>query len=141
MCSIQVLLGDDHRIVREITAEVVNHQPDMQVIGQANTGAEVVALARERQPNVVLIDIAMSPLDKLETTRRIVTECPACYVLVCTNPEDEEAWYFTQLLEAGAAGCLPKTVNMDELLGAIRAAARGETILPQTVAPESRATC
>jgi DNA-binding NarL/FixJ family response regulator len=137
MCPIQVLLGDDHRIVREITAEVVSHQPDMQVVGQADTGGEVVALARERQPNVVLVDIDMPPLDKLEIIRRIVAECPSCHVLVCTAPEDEETWYVTQLLEAGAVGCLPKTVDMDELLGAIRAAAQGEAILPQAVAPES----
>ena len=132
MGTIRVLLGDDHRIVREITAETVDHQPDMCVVGQAGTGEEVVALAREKQPDVVVMDIVMPQLDGLEATRRIVAECPRCQVLVLTAYDEE--WYIIQLLEAGAVGYLPKVVGMDELLEAIRAAARGETVLPPTVA-------
>jgi len=118
--------------VREATAEVVDHQPDMCVVGQAGTGEEAVALARTLQPDVIVMDIAMPRLNGLEATRRITAECPRCRVLVLTAREEER--YVVQLLQAGAVGYLPKTVGLDELLEAIRAVARGESVLPPAVA-------
>jgi DNA-binding NarL/FixJ family response regulator len=132
MNAITILLAEDHVVVREATAEVVDHQPDMRVVGQAGTGEEAVALAREVQPDVIVMDIAMPRLNGLEATRRIATECPGCRVLVLTAREEER--YVVQLLQAGAVGYLPKTVGLDELLEAIRAAARGESVLPPAIA-------
>jgi DNA-binding NarL/FixJ family response regulator len=132
MNVITVLLAEDHAVVREATAEVVNHQPDMRVVGQAGTGEEAVALARQVRPGVVVMDIAMPRLNGLEATRRIAAECPECRVLVLTAHEEER--YVIQLLQAGAVGYLLKTVGLDELLEAIRAAARGEPVLPPAVA-------
>jgi len=132
MDVITVLLAEDHAVVREATAEVVDHQPDMRVVGQAGTGEEAVALARALQPDVVVMDIAMPRLSGLEATRQIAAQCPDCRVLVLTAREEEQ--YIVQLLEAGAMGYLPKTVGLDELLEAIRAVARGESVLPPTVA-------
>jgi DNA-binding NarL/FixJ family response regulator len=129
---ITIVLAEDHAVVREATAEVVNHQPDMRVVGQAGTGEETVALARETRPDVVIMDIAMPRLDGLEATRRIANECPSCRVLVLTAHEEER--YIVQLLQAGAVGYLPKSVGLEELLEAIRSVARGETVLPPAVA-------
>jgi DNA-binding NarL/FixJ family response regulator len=102
------------------------------VVGQAGTGEETVVLVREIHPDVIVMDIAMPRLNGLEATRRIAIECPDCRVLVLTAHEEER--YIVQLLEAGAAGYLPKTVGLDELLDAIRAVARGESVLPPTIA-------
>jgi DNA-binding NarL/FixJ family response regulator len=132
MGAIRVLLADDHTIVREATAEILEHQPDMHVVGQAGTGEEAIDLARELQPDVAVMDIAMPRLNGLEATRRITAECPRCRVLALTAHEEERP--IIQLLQAGAVGYLPKTIGLDELLEAIRAAARGESVLPPAVA-------
>jgi DNA-binding NarL/FixJ family response regulator len=132
MDGIRVLLADDHTMVREATAEILNHQPDMHVVGQAETGEEAVSLARELQADVALMDIAMPRLNGVEATRRINAECPGCRVLALTAHEEEQ--YVVQLLQAGAAGYLPKTMGLDELLEAIRAVARGESILSPAAA-------
>jgi DNA-binding NarL/FixJ family response regulator len=130
--KIRVLLADDHTVLREATAELVDHQPDMEVVGQAGSGEETIARTQELRPDVVVMDIAMPRLDGLQATRRIVAQCPGARVLVLTAHED--AGHIIPLLEAGAIGYLPKTVSLNELLDAIRAASRGESILPPSVA-------
>ena len=132
MDVIRVLLADDHTIVREATAEILEHQPDMHVVGQAGTGEEAIRKAQELQADVAVMDIAMPRVNGLEATRCITAECPHCRVLVLTAHEEER--YIIQLLQAGAVGYLPKTVGLDELIEAIRAAARGESVLPPAVA-------
>lgn len=130
--KIRVLLADDHVMLREATAELVDHQPDMEVVGQAGTGEETIALTRALHPDVVVMDIAMPRGNGLEATRRIAAECPGTQVLVLTAHEDAE--HVIPLLEAGALGYLPKTVSLNELLDAIRATSRGESVLPPSVA-------
>ena len=132
MEAITVLLAEDHAVVRQATAEVIDHQPDMQVVGQVGTGAEAVSLALQLRPDVVVMDIAMPHLNGLEATRRIVETCQHCRVLVLTAREEEQ--YIIQLLQGGAIGYLPKTVDLGGLLEAIRAVARGESVLPPSVA-------
>lgn len=132
MDVITVLLVEDHAVVREATAEIVDHQPDMCVVGQAGTGEEAVVLARKTTPRVIVMDIAMPRLNGLDATCQIVAECSDCRVLVLTAHEEDR--YIIQLLEAGARGYLPKTASLDELLEAIRTVARGESVLPPTVA-------
>jgi DNA-binding NarL/FixJ family response regulator len=130
--EIRVLLADDHVVLREATAELIDNQPDMSVVGQVGTGIDTVALARELCPDVIVMDIAMPRLDGLAATQRIVAERPAIKVLVLTAHEDAE--HVIPLLEAGATGYLPKTVGLNELLEAIRATSRGESVLPPSVA-------
>jgi NarL family two-component system response regulator LiaR len=130
--KIRVLLADDHAVLREATAELVEHQPDMEVVGQAGTGEETIALVKELRPDVAVVDIAMPRLNGLEATCAIVAECPETRVLVLTAHEDPE--HVIALLEAGAVGYLPKTVRLNELLDAIRATSRGESVLPPSVA-------
>jgi DNA-binding NarL/FixJ family response regulator len=130
--KIRVLLADDHAVLREATAELVDHQPDMVVVGQAGTGEETVRLTRQLRPDVVVMDIAMPRGNGLEATRCIVGEMLGTRVLVLTAHEDRD--HVIPLLEAGAIGYLPKTVSLNELLAAIRAAGRGESVLPPAIA-------
>jgi DNA-binding NarL/FixJ family response regulator len=130
--KIRVLLADDHAVLREATAELVDHQPDMVVVGQASTGEETVRLTRQLRPDVVVMDIAMPRGNGLEATRQIVGEWPGIRVLVLTAHEDRD--HVIPLLEAGAIGYLPKTVGLNDLLDAIRAASRGESVLPPSIA-------
>ncbi len=129
---IRVLLADDHVVLREATAELVDHQPDMEVVGQSGTGEDTIAQAKALRPDVVVMDIAMPRLDGLEATRRIVAECAGTRVLILTAHED--AAHVIPLLQAGATGYLPKTVGLNALLDAIRATSRGESTLPPSVA-------
>jgi DNA-binding NarL/FixJ family response regulator len=128
----RVLLADDHVVLREATAELIDHQPDMLIVGQAGNGKETVALAIELCPDVIVMDIAMPALDGLAATRQIAAECPTIRVLVLTAHEDEE--HVIPLLQAGATGYLPKTAGLNDLLEAIRATSRGESVLPPAVA-------
>lgn len=130
--KIRVLLADDHAVLREATAELVDHQPDMTVVGQTGTGEETIARTKELHPDVVVMDIAMPRLNGQEATCQILAECPGTRVLVLTAHTDAE--YIISLLEAGAISYLPKTVGLNELLDAIRATSRGESVLPPSVA-------
>ena len=132
MGIIRVLLAEDHAVVREATAEVINHQPDMEVVGQASNGEEAIVLAREHEPDVVVMDIAMPRLNGLEATRQIVADCTRCKVLVLTAREEEK--YVIHLLQAGATGYLPKDVSLDEMLNTIRTVAKGQSVLPPEIA-------
>ncbi len=132
MDIITVLLAEDHAVVREATGEVVDHQSDMRVVGMVGTGEEALALARRVEPDVIVMDIAMPRLNGIEATRRIAAELPQCRVLVLTAHEKEQ--YVIQLLQAGAVGYLSKTADLGELLEAIRATARGESVLPPAAA-------
>jgi NarL family two-component system response regulator LiaR len=130
--KIRVLLAEDHVVLREATAELIHHQPDMVVVGQTGSGEETIDRARAVRPDVIVMDIAMPRLNGLEATRRILERCPGTRVLVLTAHEDEG--HVLSLLEAGAVGYLPKTVGLNELLDAIRATSRGESVLPPSVA-------
>ncbi len=130
--KIRVLLADDHAVLREATAELVDHQPDMVVVGQASTGQDTLRLTGQLRPDVVVMDIAMPRGSGLEATRSIITEFPATRVLVLTAHEDAD--HVIPLLEAGAIGYLPKTVGLNELLDSIRAASQGESVLPPSIA-------
>lgn len=130
--KIRVFLADDHTILREATAELVDHQPDMEVVGQAGTGEDTVALVRALRPDVVVIDAAMPRMNGIEATRLIISICPDTRVLVLSAHTDSE--HVIPMLEAGAIGYLPKTASLNELLEAIRAASRGISILPPAIA-------
>jgi DNA-binding NarL/FixJ family response regulator len=132
MKKIRVLLADDHTVLREATAELVDNQPDMEVVGQVGTGVDALSLVKSRQPDVVVMDIAMPHMDGLDATRRISAECPEIKVLILSAHQDEK--HVVPLLEAGAISYLPKTASLNELLEAIRSSSRGESVLPPAVA-------
>jgi NarL family two-component system response regulator LiaR len=130
--KITVLLADDHTVLREATAELIKNQPDMEVVGQAGTGEETIALAGTLKPDVVVMDVAMPRRNGLEATKQILDLCPETRVLVLSAHQDAD--YVIPLLEAGALSYLPKTVGLNELLEAIRSASRGESVLPPAIA-------
>jgi NarL family two-component system response regulator LiaR len=130
--KIRVFLADDHTVLREATAELIDHQPDMEVVGQAGTGEDTVNLVRACKPDVVVMDAAMPRMNGLEATRLILFDSPDTHVLVLSAHEDAD--HVIPLIEAGAVGYLPKTVGLNELLNAIRSASEGISVLPPAIA-------
>lgn len=119
-------------IVREGTRELVQREPDMEVVAEADDGAEAVQLAGKLQPDVVIMDIALPKLNGIEATRQIKALYPATAVLILTAYDNDQ--YIFALLEAGAAGYLLKTVRGHELIDAIRAVSVGESVLHPKIA-------
>ncbi|MFI6029679.1 response regulator [Amycolatopsis magusensis] len=129
---IRILLVDDHPVVREGLRGMLDTEPDLTVIGEAGSGEEAVALNRVKQPDVILMDLRMPGLDGVGATRQILRSDPARRVVVLTTYETDAD--ILRAVEAGAAGYLLKDASRAELAGAIRAAARGETVLAPSVA-------
>lgn len=131
MDRIEVLLAEDHTIVREGLVSMLEDEPDIQVVGQAGDGQTAVTLAKQLQPNVVVMDITMPILNGLEATRQIKRYYPQTQVVILTVHTTEE--YIYQILQAGASGYVVKQAALDELVMAIRAAHSGETFLSPSV--------
>ena len=129
--KIRVLVADDHAIVREGVHQLLSHQPDIEVVGEAADGAQAVALARKLRPDLVLMDIGMPGMNGLEATRALKSEQPQMDVLVLTMQEGED--YFFRLLQAGASGYVLKGAGSAELLSAIRAVQQGGVYLNPTM--------
>ncbi|MFC2062998.1 response regulator [Chloroflexota bacterium] len=132
MDKIRILLAEDHAVVREGTRELIQHEPDMEVVGEASDGEEAVTLVNEMRPNLVVMDISMPKLNGIEATKKIKAIYPDTVVLILTAYDNDQ--YIFALLEAGAAGYLLKNVRGRELIHAIRAVHDGESVLHPTVA-------
>jgi two-component system response regulator NreC len=132
MTPIRVLLAEDHQVVRDGLRLLLNAQPDIEVVGEATTGREAVALARETCPDVAVLDISMPDLDGLQTTSLIRRECPQTQVLILTMHKSDV--YFFRALEAGAAGYVLKSAASEDLIKAVRVVSRGEAFFDPAVA-------
>ena len=130
--AIRVLLVDDQALFREGLETLLSVHGDIQVAGQASNGQEAVDVAAQLQPDVVLMDVRMPVLDGVQATRRLKKALPQCRVIVLTTFDDDE--YVFDALRAGAVGYLLKDVPSARLVEAIRATARGESILEPSVA-------
>lgn len=124
---IRVLLADDHALVREGTRRLLESEHDVEVVAEAASGEEAVEAVARLRPNIAIMDIAMPGMSGIEATREIKGMCPETAVLVLSAYDDEP--YLIALLEAGAAGFLLKNVHGEELINAVRAVARGESVL------------
>jgi DNA-binding NarL/FixJ family response regulator len=126
---IRVLLADDQALIRAGFRMLVNSAEDMEVVGEADDGAQAVALARQRRADVVLMDIRMPNVDGLEATQRIDADerLAGVKVLIVTTYETDE--YVYEALQAGASGFLVKDTEPAELLHAIRIIAGGDALL------------
>lgn len=129
--KISILIVDDHTLLRDGIRALLEEQPDIVVVGQAEDGREAVRLVGQLRPNVVLMDIAMPLLNGLEATRQIKREYPEINVLILTMYDHEE--YFRQVLEVGASGYIVKRAAASELVAAIRAVNRGEAVLSPSI--------
>lgn len=127
MGKIRVLLAEDHVLVREGTRELLGHERDMEVVGEAGDGEEATRLAVELRPDVVLMDIAMPKLNGIEATKKIKETAASTAILILTAYDDEE--YVLGLLDAGAAGYLLKSARGRDLVDAIRTIQSGESVL------------
>ncbi len=131
MDKIKVLLADDHTVLRQGLRALLEDQPDITVMGEAEDGRWAVHLAHELQPDVVLMDIAMPLLNGLEATLQIKRDHPEIAVLILTMHENEE--YVRQVLAAGASGYILKRAAASELVAAIRAVHAGEAVLSPSI--------
>lgn len=123
MPKIRVLIADDHTLVRQGLRSLLEAEPDVEIIAEAETGREAVQLAQTLKPDVVLMDIAMPLLSGLEATRQITRLVPGARVLILSSYSDDE--YVHQLTEAGGAGYLLKQSAVTDVVRAIREAKKG----------------
>lgn len=131
MDKVRILLADDHTILRDGIRALLEDEPDMIVVGEAEDGRTAVKLACQLKPDVVLMDIAMPLLNGLEATRQIKHDCPQVKVLILTMHENEE--YIRQVLASGAMGYILKDAAARELLDAIHAVRQGEAVLSPAI--------
>jgi DNA-binding NarL/FixJ family response regulator len=130
--KIKVLLVDDHAIVRQGLRTFLELQDDIEVVGEAENGAEAVELAQQREPDVVLMDLVMPEMDGIEATRQICAIRPGTKVIALTSFAGDDNVF--PAIKAGAAGYQLKDVSPSDLVDAVRAAYRGETLLHPEIA-------
>jgi DNA-binding NarL/FixJ family response regulator len=130
--NIRIILADDHKIVREGLRTLIERQPDMEVVAEAENGRRVMDLAREFSPDVIIMDIAMPDLNGIDATRHIVVEFPNVKVVVLSMYCDKR--FVVEVLKAGASGYLLKDCAFEELAHAIRSVIAGEVYLSSKVA-------
>lgn len=131
---IRVLLVDDHRVVLAGLAGLIDAAEDMQVVGLAPDGEAAAGMALRTGPDVVVMDLSMPRVDGIAATGQVLRACPDCQVLVLTSFSDRQR--IVDALRAGAVGYMLKDSEPEELLRAIRAAARGDSPLDPRVARE-----
>jgi DNA-binding NarL/FixJ family response regulator len=130
--AIRVLIADDHGIVREGLRAVIGSEPDMEVVGEAATGKEVLERATELRPDVILMDIQMPQINGIEATRRILGTNPGVGVVVLTMFEDDDSVF--SAMRAGARGYVLKGAPHSEILKVLRAVADGEAYFGPEIA-------
>ena len=129
---ISVLIADDHRLFREALRLVLERECD--VVGEAASGEEAIALAARTRPHIVLLDVGMPGVGGLNAAHRLAKEAPSSKVVILSQHDDEE-YVIEATIDAGAAGYLVKTDAATELLSALRAVAAGRRYLSTAVAP------
>jgi DNA-binding NarL/FixJ family response regulator len=125
--NIRVLVVDDHTLIRQGIVGLLESQPDIEVVAEAGSAPEALAAATRLAPDVVLMDVSMPGTSGLEATRSIRAGSPATRVLILTIHDRED--YLYEALRAGASGYVLKGADVQELLRAVRSAARGEMYL------------
>jgi two-component system response regulator NreC len=130
--KIRLALVDDHEVVRTGLRMLLEHQPDMEIVGEARTGAEALELAAQIQPDVIVMDITLPDISGIEATRLIKQSQPGAAIVALTIHEDEQ--YFFEMLQAGASGYVPKRAAPEDLINAIRAAYNDEIYLYPSLA-------
>ena len=137
--SVRVMLADDHKIMREGIHALLENEPGIEVIGEADGGEKAVRMALERRPDVVLMDINMPDLSGIEATRRILADMPQVKVVALSMHSDRR--FVREMLEAGAAGYLLKDDAFEELKNALLTVSRNQTYLSPALASTPQESC
>jgi len=131
MPQIRVMVVDDHPIVRQGVRSLLSNCADMSLVGEADTAASALELARQTTPDVILLDIRMPGMTGVEAARLLFRQSPNSKILMLSSFDDED--YVTQALQAGVHGYILKSASDEMLAGAVRAAYRGERVLSPPV--------
>jgi DNA-binding NarL/FixJ family response regulator len=126
------MLADDHALLREGLAGIIDSQADMEVIGEAGDGLEAIIKANELRPELILMDIQMPGCDGLEATRKIKQTLPATVIVMLTVRDDEEKLF--EAIKCGAQGYLLKNIRSQDMLSMLRGALKGEAAIPPYLA-------
>lgn len=132
MENVRVLIADDHRLFREGVRSLLASLANVEVVGEAASGEEAVALSASTQPDIVLMDIQMPGLNGIEATRRILNDSPQAGIIVLTMYDDDDSVFAA--MRAGARGYLLKGADQSELVRAIEAVATGEALFSPAIA-------
>ncbi|MGH8286854.1 MAG: response regulator [Steroidobacteraceae bacterium] len=133
--KIRVILADDHPVVRDGLAAIVNQQPDMQVVAEAGDGEQAMALFEEHRPDVMVLDLRMPKYDGVAVVQRVLESHPkACLLIVTTYDGDEDIF---RSLSQGAKGYVLKDAPRQEILSAIRAVSEGRSYTSSSVAAKA----
>jgi DNA-binding NarL/FixJ family response regulator len=130
--TLRILVAEDHPLFRRGMLSLLSSVPEFEVIGEAATGEDAVALAADLQPDVVLMDLQMPEVNGIEATRRILQESPGIRVLVVTLFEDDDSVFMA--LRAGARGYVLKDADEEDMVHAIQAVGKGEAIFSAAIA-------
>lgn len=132
MSDIKIVIADDHTVVRKGTRQILEQEPDFKIVGEAANGEETVQMVTHLKPDIAIVDISMPVMDGIEATKQIKATCPAVAVLILSAYDNDE--FVFALLEAGAAGYLLKDVSGQDIINAVRAVLRGESVLHPVIA-------
>ena len=132
MSVLNILLADDHMLLRQGLATLIEAEPDMHIVAEAGDGREAISLACLHLPHVAIIDVSMPGVDGIEATTQIRRQCPAVRVLALTRHAD--SIYMRRLLRAGASGYVLKRSSAEALINAVRAVAAGGTYIEPSLA-------
>jgi len=127
MSKIRVLLADDHALFREGLAGILDAQPDMEVIGEAGDGLEVIVKAQELKPDLIVMDVSMPSCDGVEATQRIKKIHPGVTIVMLTVRNEDEKLF--EAIKSGAQGYLLKTIRSRDLVALLRGAVQGEAAI------------
>ncbi len=132
MNKLKILVVDDHALFREGIVGILNNQLDMQIVGEASDGLEALVMARDLQPDLILMDITMPGTDGIEATRLIKQARPDSKIIILTVRDEDEQLF--QAIKNGAQGYLLKTIRAQQLIEMIHAARRGEPAISPPLA-------
>jgi DNA-binding NarL/FixJ family response regulator len=125
-------MADDHKIIRDGLRSLLDQQPDMQVLAEAENGREAIRLARQHRPDVMIMDISMPDLNGIDATRQVVSEVPGIKIIALSMHSDRH--FVEGMLKVGVSGYLLKDCAFDELIRAIRAVMINQTYLSPGIA-------
>jgi len=129
--QIRIIIADDHDILREGLRGILQKQPDIEIVGEADNGRNAVELAKELSPDIVIMDITMPDLNGIEATRRILKEIPGIQIIALSMHNDRQ--FVRRMLDVGASGYLLKQSASRELVTAIRAVRAGNFYLSKLI--------